>query len=118
MVAALAWVRENIAAFGKNPDNVTIFGESAGGRDVIALLRAPAARGLFHRPVSQSGGLRSVSLAEAENFTDDATPGLPGSSNETLLALVVANGDAADWLAAKQKVAAMSDAEVEQYLRG
>lgn len=54
-VAALRWVRENIEAFGGDPGNVTIFGQSGGAAKVTALLAAPAARGLFHRAVAQSG---------------------------------------------------------------
>ena len=54
-IAALRWVRENIAAFGGDPANVTIFGESAGAVSVGCLLVAPAAKGLFHRAILQSG---------------------------------------------------------------
>lgn len=53
-VAALEWVRDNIAAFGGDPGNVTIFGESAGAHAVLALMATPAAAGLFHRAISQS----------------------------------------------------------------
>lgn len=53
--AALRWVRENISAFGGDPDNVTIFGQSAGGVSICAQLVSPAAAGLFHRAVIQSG---------------------------------------------------------------
>ncbi|MFJ4652793.1 carboxylesterase/lipase family protein [Nocardia sp. NPDC088792] len=53
-VAALEWVRRNIAAFGGDPGNVTIFGESAGAHAVLALFATPAAAGLFHRGISQS----------------------------------------------------------------
>lgn len=55
MVAALEWVAANIDKFGGNPDNVTIFGVSAGGQAVNLLMASPAARGLFHRAIAQSG---------------------------------------------------------------
>ena len=55
-IAALEWVRDNIAAFGGDPDNVTIFGQSAGGWVVCALQASPLARGLFHKVIGHSGG--------------------------------------------------------------
>lgn len=55
LVAVLQWVRENIATFGGDPGNVTIFGQSGGGGKVVALMALPAARGLFHRAIVQSG---------------------------------------------------------------
>jgi len=55
IVAALEWVRDNALAFGGDPGNVTIFGESGGGRKVAALLAMPAAKGLFHRAIIESG---------------------------------------------------------------
>ena len=53
-VAALQWVQRNIARFGGDPDNVTIFGESAGANAVVTLLATPSAEGLFHRAIAQS----------------------------------------------------------------
>ena len=67
MIAALRWVRRNIAAFGGDPNKVTLYGQSAGGTAVMALMAAPSAAGLFHRALMQSGSARyNTSLAQAE----------------------------------------------------
>jgi para-nitrobenzyl esterase len=71
MVASLEWVRDNIAAFGGDPSRVMIFGQSGGGSKTSTLLATPAAKGLFHRAVVQSGStLRLVSEADAEKAAD------------------------------------------------
>ena len=57
-IAALKWVQKNITSFGGNPDNVTIFGESGGGGKVVSMLASPLAKGLFHRAIIESGGMR------------------------------------------------------------
>jgi para-nitrobenzyl esterase len=117
MIRALEWTRENIAAFGGNPHNVTIFGESAGGTNVFSLLLSPRASGLFQRAIVQSGGTRISTLAEAEDFMDDLTPGSEASSNEVLLLLLQADGRAGDRASAKALLASMSRPEIAQYLR-
>lgn len=67
IIAALGWVQRNIELFGGDKDNVTIFGESAGGHNVFTLLASPLSEGLFHKAISQSGYVRSMSPREAYN---------------------------------------------------
>jgi para-nitrobenzyl esterase len=97
MVAALAWVRDNIAEFGGDPDCVTIFGESGGGAKVSTLLTMPAAEGLFHRAIIQSGaavrlrtGDRALALTECvlRNLGSPSIPVLQAMSVGDLLAAI------------------------------
>jgi len=69
-LAALRWVQENIARFGGDPGNVTLFGESAGGMSVATLMGTPSAHGLFHRAIPQSGAAHhTVSREDATRVT-------------------------------------------------
>jgi para-nitrobenzyl esterase len=71
LVAALEWVRDNISNFGGDPNLVTIFGQSGGGRKVATLMAMPAAKGLFHRAVIESGAvLRLTPHENAAKYTD------------------------------------------------
>ena len=74
-IAALEWVRDNVAGFGGDPENVTIFGESAGGASIYALLATPLAKGLFHRAISESTWITPTNvthLTRANGFSDSA----------------------------------------------
>jgi para-nitrobenzyl esterase len=69
LVAALKWVRDNVSELGGDPGNVTIFGESGGGGKVAAATAMPAAHGLFHKAIVQSGPYRHAMLpADATQF--------------------------------------------------
>ena len=64
LIASLQWVRDNIAAFGGDPDNVTIFGESGGGAKVSIMMSSPLAKGLFHRAICESGTALAILLSK------------------------------------------------------
>lgn len=106
LVKALEWVRDNITGFGGDPGNVFINGESAGGVNVLTLLISPAAKGLFHKAMSQSGGQRSKKL-----FTGDA-------STETVIAkLFKKENIAADERTVKVYLKEQPKAQIEDFLR-
>ncbi|MDO9477828.1 MAG: carboxylesterase family protein [Pseudohongiella sp.] len=87
-VLALQWVRDNIRQFGGNPDNVTIFGESGGGSKVATLLGIPAAQGLFHKGIIQSGPTRTgLPAARAAQNAQTVMQRLNVTSVEALQAL-------------------------------
>lgn len=93
-IAALKWVKSNIAAFGGDPDNVTIFGESAGGGSVHTLATTPLAKGLFNKAIVLSGGgrdmlgpLRSSAQAEAIGAEFASSKGVEGDDANALKAL-------------------------------
>jgi para-nitrobenzyl esterase len=88
-IYALAWVRDNIAAFGGNPDNVTIFGESAGAASVGFLMAAPDAAGLFHKAIAQSGAAATRRTREtAQEVTRRMCDALGSSIDDLLTAPV------------------------------
>ena len=88
IVQALEWVRDNIAAFGGNPRDVTIFGEGGGGWKVSLLLAMPGARGLFHKAVIQSGpGLTGKPIAAADKIARQVLKELKAKTPGDLAAL-------------------------------
>jgi len=117
MIEALRWVQKNVAAFGGDPSNVTIFGESAGARDSISLLLSPGAGGLFHRAIVQSGGVWLIDPDDAERSVDDPKPGVAGNSADLVANLLVNDGRAADRKAGLAEAQKMSAADLAAYLR-
>lgn len=114
-LAALEWVRDNIAKFGGDPGNVTVFGAEAGGSDLYALLASPRAKGLFHRAAIQSGAPISTSFAEALDFTDDG--GVANSANEVVLQQLLLDKRAGDRAGAKALLATLRESDIANYLR-
>jgi para-nitrobenzyl esterase len=117
LIEGLTWVRENIAAFGGDPDNVTVFGESAGARNTAVLLASPLAEGLFHRAIVQSGSTRSVSLSDASNLTTYPSPGHENSAQEVVLRLLISEGVAPERLEAFNYEQAKSATTLPEELR-
>jgi para-nitrobenzyl esterase len=106
LIKALEWTQRNIEAFGGDPDNVIITGESAGAMNVMSLLLSPLAKGLFQKAMSQSGWANTTPIEVGE-----------ASANEVLLQLMVNDGTAADKAEAAAHLSSMSNAEIGAYLR-
>ena len=129
IVEALKWIKENISKFGGDPDNVTIMGQSGGGGKVAALLQIPAADGLFHKAVIQSGvtaGGRLVKQEDAKEYADLVVEAL-GLTKETFkdniasipyFKLARATQEASAKLAEKGKSVGWSPVYDDDYYKG
>lgn len=104
---ALTWVQENIRGFGGDTGNVTLAGQSAGARDVLAALISPLGKGLFQKAIAFSGGLTTAAPAEGESKSADA-----------ISKLLIEEGKAATAEEAAAWISKQSKAELEAYLHG
>lgn len=106
MIKALEWVQKNIRAFGGNPKNVTVAGESAGGSDVLNLMLSPLAKGLFHKAIVQSSGVNNIPVESGVEM-----------ANNLIDKLLVADKTCTDMEKAEIYRKSMSNKKIEAYLR-
>ncbi|MCM8711587.1 carboxylesterase family protein [Clostridium sp. SYSU_GA19001] len=104
---ALEWVQNNIASFGGNPKNVTLSGQSAGARDVLASLISPYSKGLYQKAIPLSGGLTLAEPEEGKKFTQ-----------EIIKKLVIKDGKASNDEEAQKWIESQSSKDLAAYLRG
>jgi para-nitrobenzyl esterase len=114
-IAALQWIKRNIGAFGGDPNNVTIFGFSAGGVSVHSLMASPMARGLFQKAIVESGGSRDSVLTARPMRADGVDPNYPVSAETIGINFARSMGIEGTDQAALAKLRALS---AEQVLRG
>lgn len=115
LIQALQWTRANIHHFGGQADNVTVFGESAGGTNTFSLLVSPLAKGLFHRAIVQSGGIRLASKAFASKTREQQ--GHPYSSKEVVSELLLESALEKNRGKTKNEAHALQDSMDPQKLR-
>jgi len=106
LIRSLEWLRDNIAAFGGDPGNITIAGESGGAMDVLSLITSPLARGLFHKAVVESG--LAITRTKEESETQSA---------RLLSGLLISDGIAPDTAGAQRYITGMSPTDIDRYFR-
>lgn len=111
-IAALKWIQKNITAFGGDPENVAIFGESAGGVSVQSLLTIPSAKGLFHKAIIESGGGRDGVLTGRPINKENADRYYPISAETIGINFAKKNGIEGTDATALAKLRALSAADI------
>ena len=116
IIQSLKWVKQNIAGFGGNGNNVTLFGESAGGYDTYSLLLSPIAKGLFHKAISQSGGLNLTRVDVATNYIEDGGHKYSSQQAELYAYQLLSKDKTAEQL--KEKIAEQTAGQRAKFLMG
>lgn len=106
LIQALTWVKANIKAFGGDPENITIAGQSAGGQNVFSLIVSPLAKHLFHRAISESGIIKPTTPAQGAEHVE-----------AIIKKLLTRDGQASDEKTASTRMKAMSLKKIEVYLK-
>lgn len=117
-MAALRFIKNNIANFGGDPGNVTLSGESAGATNLLAVMTSPMAKGLFHKAFEMSGGISLASNLPPGTLPTLAPAAASLAQGQSILEkLLVADGTAADAAAAKAYIGTRTPAQIAEYLR-
>ena len=115
-IKALEWINKNIESFGGDPNNVTVFGESAGGHNAAAIFASPLAEGLYHKVIVQSGIMSSSSIDAAESYVPENGIAPTRSGLEVVNHILISKNEATDVMGAKEIQEQMSDEEIRSLL--
>ena len=115
-IMALRWINENIHHFGGDPENVTVFGESAGGHNSAAIFASPLAQGLFHKVIIESGIMSVSSIEAAESYLPEDRIAPTVSGLEIFNHVLIQNGKAANVKEAKEMQEQMDSKEIRDLL--
>ena len=114
---ALQWIKSNIAAFGGNPDKVLLAGESAGSHNTMNMVISPLGKGLFHRALSESGGMQTVTTVDPDPLNPGRKPGLK-QAQEIIEFLIRYKEGVNAATAYNRRLAMEADGTIGSYLRG